>query len=73
MEQESPQATPMLQFIADTYLYTDCNILKIAIENCFLYRLGNRIFSAPEHARLLKLLPKALHDTLMRQMLAKGT
>ncbi len=72
MEHEAPQAGPMLHFITDTYLYTDCKAVRIAIENCFLYRLGNRIFSSPQHSRLLKMLPAILHDILMRQMLATG-
>ncbi len=72
MEVDDPRADRCLHFIARTFEETSCNIVKLAIENCFVYHLGTRIFTSQQHTRLLRMLPKTLHDLLMRQMTATG-
>ncbi len=72
MLRQDVEGPPILRFIADTYLATDSNIVRLAIENCFVYRLGDRIFCTPERATLPKALPPVLHDILLRQMMASG-
>lgn len=72
MLHDDARAESCLQFIADTYNYTTSNVVRLAIENCFIYHLGTRIFTSNEYSRLLKQLPQNLHNILMRQMMATG-
>jgi hypothetical protein len=67
-----PRAEDCLSFVARTYDRTPFRVVRLAIENCFLYHLGNRIFSNGNHRSLLELLPRNLHETLVRQMTASG-
>ena len=59
--------------LAQTYINTRSAMLKSAIENVFLYRLGNFIFISKERRPgYMALLPGALRDSLMRQMVPFG-
>jgi len=58
--------------LAQAYVDTRSAMLRSAIENVFLYRVGNFIFISKERIRYMALLPRALRDSLMRQMVPFG-
>jgi hypothetical protein len=71
MEDESAAAS-LLQEIGAVYDRSASPALRLYIENCFLFQLGNFIFSSGASPRLLALLPANLHEILMHQMLSSG-
>lgn len=58
----------MLNLIADVYATTHPNLVKLAIENRFGYRLGYRMYCSPERLSWPKALPPVLYGILLRQM-----
>ncbi len=72
MGKDGIEAEKCLSRIAAAYEATGNQRVKLALENCFLFQLGNRIFQRTDRQRLLEMLPRNLHDMLMRQMLAPG-
>lgn len=59
--------------MANAYNNTDSHAMKAAIENVFLYRIGNFIFlSAEERQKYMELLPQPFRRLLLRQMVPFG-
>lgn len=59
--------------MAAAYSNTGSQAMKAAIENVFLYRIGNFIFlSAEDRQKYMELLPQPFRQLLLRQMVSFG-
>jgi hypothetical protein len=73
LAQGDESAKGILANIENIYKHTTSGVIRMAIENCFMYRLSIQVTTCSAYKSLLKQLPKTLNDLLSRQLLTCGT
>jgi len=65
---DDERAADCLAYVSDTYRSTRSEVLRQAIETCFVHHIGARISGRADRSALLNRLPRNLQELLLRQM-----
>ena len=62
----------LIKRLSVIYRNTESGQVKTALENVFLYKVGDAIFLSKRRRELMALLPDSFHEILMKQVITFG-